>query len=139
MLPTQIEAASKQALVGEKIKSAKRKGLSERDAVLVSLRNKKVRPEKTKKGSATIASPSSEEKFPYGTRIHVDGDHAKSLGLHKAKAGQKISGKFKGHVTSVSKDHREGEAPTHRAEVQITHMSPVEPDSFDDPDGEDQD
>lgn len=137
-----------EAIDRENIKAHMRKGASEEQATkLVHLRNKKQSPKS--KMSEALKAPSHREDYPYGTRVTLEGEHAKKLGLHNAKAGQKVKLHAKGHVVSVSHDHRQGEKPSHRVEVQLTHMGQpgsdpdndgdVHSDSFDDVDGEAQD
>ena len=134
------------AIQNENEKSLKRKGLSERDAVLVSLKNKAKKSEGS--GVSAIQSAGSKEHYPYGTRVDVEGPHVKKLGLHKMSVGQKVHIMGKGHVTSVSKNDDMDGKPSHRVSIQMTHLAPMapkgfagkaNPDSMDDLDGEDQD
>ncbi len=144
-----------EAVDRENQKALMRKGMSEKDAVVHSMKNKK---SKSKKDGGAMAVQSRED-YPYGLRIHVDGEQAKKLGVHKAKAGHKVKLKAHAKVVSVSHDHRDGEKPSSRMELQITHMGmhhgDIEKgekpdneaaegesymhDNMSDPDGEDQD
>jgi hypothetical protein len=131
-----------EAIDRENQKAMMRKGMSEKDAVIHSMKNKVTKSSsnsKTHKNSPHEVL--SREEYPYGLRIHVDGDQAKKLGVHKAKAGHKVKLKAHAKVVSVSHNHRDGEEPSSRMELQITHMGMhgAEPDSMQDPDGEDQD
>lgn len=66
-------------IVGENVREAKKRGLSERDAVLVSMKNS---PKKEKKSK--LASPCcgpSDEAYPYGLRIDLNNDSLEKLGI----------------------------------------------------------
>ncbi len=70
--------------MGENVREGKRKGLSERDAVLTSMRMAK----KPKMEEMSSPSPVQEEQYPYGLKVNLEHDDMKKLGIKKLpKAG----------------------------------------------------
>lgn len=109
-------------VVGENVRAMKHKGLSERDAVLVSM---KTTPMKKSKKKGAVAMPSNpHDDFPYGTRLELDHETLKKLGhTSLPKVGDKFHLRAKAKVTSASEHSHEGDEGSRRSvSLQITHM-----------------
>lgn len=107
----------------EKIRMMRAKGMSEKDAVMASM--KRAPEKKGKKGNGSdLASPvSSREDYPYGLRIELDHEGMKKLGMHKMpRVGEKHRIVAHAKVTSSSEHSYEGEGKRRSASLQITHM-----------------
>jgi len=74
---------SAKGVVSENVREARNKGLSERDAVLTSMKQSK----KTAKRDM-MPSPSKGEEYPYGLKVHLEHDDLHKLRINKLpKAG----------------------------------------------------
>ncbi|MDY7001249.1 MAG: hypothetical protein SVS15_05650 [Thermodesulfobacteriota bacterium] len=65
--------------------------------------------------------PDGGDKYPYGTRLNFNTDEVKKLGVDvsKIKAGEEVTGKFKGKVIGVRQSERESGDKEQSFEVQI--------------------
>lgn len=108
------------AMVAENMRAMKHRGMSEKDAVMASMKRSKQAKGKANKGMT--ASPMPEEDYPYSTRMDLDGEMMDKLGLKKLKHGQKVQIHAKGHVHSTSEDTGSNGKTNRRATVQMTHM-----------------
>jgi hypothetical protein len=108
-------------VVGENIRAMKAKGMSERDAVMASMKNS---PKKAEKSSKVSMPSSPHEDYPYGLRLELDHDTLKKLGHDSLpKVGTKMSLHAKARVKSASENSSEGEdSPRRSVSLQITHM-----------------
>lgn len=132
----EVAGKVRQAKQMENQKGFQRQGMSERDAVLHSMKQSK-----QEQKAETEPVKTSRDEYPYGMRVHVEGPHVKKLGLHTAKVGDHVKLHAKAKVMLISQSQHDGEEPSHRAELQITHMGVhgTNPDSSEDLDGEEQD
>jgi uncharacterized protein YoaH (UPF0181 family) len=109
------------AVVGENQRTLMAKGMSEKRAIMVSMKRSKAVKSKESK---VMAAPSSPEDYPYGLRVELDHDGMNKLGMKKMpKVGSKV--KFHAHATvkSASESTHEGDSkPNRSASLQITHM-----------------
>jgi hypothetical protein len=104
--------------MGENVREAKKKGLSERDAVLVSMKNSK----KDKK-SSNIAESSSHGDYPYSSRLDLDHEMLEKLGIDKMpKHGAPVTIHAKGKVHRTSEDTNSDGKTRRSMTVQMTHM-----------------
>ncbi len=111
---------SGKAAMGENVREAKRKGMSERDAVLVSMKRSK-KADKAK--MADMPSTSSGEQYPYGLRIDLGHEEMKKLGMKKLpKAG--AMHKFTAHakVTRAEESSSEEGGKRRGMNLQIMKM-----------------
>lgn len=118
--PANLLKGPSSTLVGENTKAFKNAGMNERDATMASLKRTKTE-KKTRDGGSPVKS--SEEDFPYGTRLELDHETMGKLGMTKLPAvGKKLHIQGHGHITSASEHTREGETPRRSASLQLTHM-----------------
>lgn len=110
---------NEKGIMGENVREAKRSGLSEREAVMVSMKNSK----KDKKSSNLAEPSSSHEDYPYSSRLDLDHEMLEKLGLDKMpKHGTPVTIHAKGKVHRTSEDTN-SEGKTRRSmTVQMTHM-----------------
>lgn len=117
--PSLLRGQSKD-VVAENVRTLKNSGVDERSAVMASLKRTKTE-KKTRDGGSPVKS--SEEDFPYGTRLELDHETMGKLGMTKLPAvGKKLHIQGHGHITSASEHTREGETPRRSASLQLTHM-----------------
>ncbi len=107
-------------VVGENVRELKSKGMSERDAVMASMKNS---PKKAKKGG-DVSPSSPREDYPYGTRLELDHETLTKLGhTSMPQVGDTFHLHAKAKVTSASEHSSEGEdGPRRSVSLQITHM-----------------
>lgn len=124
-------------IVGENVRELKNKGLSERDAVMASMKNS---PVKSKKGSDVAMPSNPHEDYPYGLRLELDHETLKKLGHDSLPSvGTKMTLHAKAHVKSASENSNEDDRePRRSVSLQITHMTTggSDEDDIDDTDGE---
>lgn len=73
--------------------------------------------------SVTLASPSSHEKYPYGTELHLDHETMDKLGMKTPRVGDVHHVHAHAHVTSISENHRDGGKKERRVTLQLRKMS----------------
>lgn len=111
---------SGKAAMGENVREAKRKGLSERDAVLVSMKRSQ-KADKEAMGGPSLSSKG--ENYPYGLRIDLGHEEMKKLGMKKLpKAG--AMHKFTAHakVTRAQESISEESGKRRSMNLQIMKM-----------------
>jgi hypothetical protein len=108
-------------IVGENIRTMKAKGMSERDAVMASMKSS---PKNAKKSSEVSPPSPMNEDYPYGLRLELDHDTLKKLGHDSLpQVGTKMALHAKARVKSASENSSEGEdSPRRSVSLQITHM-----------------
>lgn len=108
--------------VGENVRELKNKGLSERDAVLVSMKNSK---KKSKKDNSICCGPSdSGEAFPYGLRVDLNNDSLDKLGIDALpKSGKVMKMVAEVKVESTSERQERDGTANRSVGLQITKMS----------------
>lgn len=109
----------------EDVRSLRRSGMSERDAILTSV--KRTKTERKKMDKVMQASPSNHEDYPYGLRIELDEETLKKLGVEDLpEAGETFCLEAEVKVSSSSEhtSSYDGEdTKTHRSvSLQITKM-----------------
>lgn len=105
--------------MGENVREAKRSGLSEREAVMVSMKNSK----KDKKSSNIAEAPSSAENYPYSSRIDLDHEMLAKLGIDKMpKHGAPMTVHAKAKVHRTSEDTNSDGKTRRSMTLQMTHM-----------------
>lgn len=111
---------SDKGVVSENMREAKKMGMSERDAVLVSMKNSK----KEMKANKNMTSPSSpHEDYPYNTRMDFDHEMLDKLGMKKLpEHGAEISLRARGKVHRTSEETDEKGKMRRRMTVQLTHI-----------------
>jgi len=116
------------AVVAENVREMKRKGLSERDATLVSLKRSK---QESEDDGPKLGSTKSHDSYPYGTEMHLEHATLKKLGVSKLPAiGKNLRLHVKAKVTRVSDSADEG-GSNRSVHLQVTHMSRMGDDSGD--------
>lgn len=108
----------------ERIRMMRSKGMSEKDAVMASMKRAPEKKSKKSKDGGTLSAPSnSREDYPYGLRIELDHEGMKKLGMHKMPTvGEKHHIVAHAKVTSSSEHSYDGEPKRRSVSMQITHM-----------------
>lgn len=107
------------AVTAENARTLKAGGLSERDAVLTSLKRAKT----SKAKDTAAASLSSHEDYPYGTRLDLGHEELTKLGLTGVPAvGKKFALQGHAHVHSSSQREDGDGTSSRNISLQITHM-----------------
>lgn len=115
-----IRGSSKH-VVKENERSLRNKGLSERDAVMASLKRSKA-DKKRESNKYRLSSPSSED-YPYGTRIELDNDSLDKLGIDDMPdVGKKMRIHAVAHVLSTSESTHDGKKAHRSMSLQIRKM-----------------
>lgn len=112
----------------EEVRGYKNAGLSEREAVLKSL--KRTKADKKRQKKAMTVGPYSGEDYPYGTRLDLDEDSLKKLGIKELpEAGDELCVTAHATVTrseeSTSSDGRGSKTRRYLC-LQITKMALTE-------------
>lgn len=106
-------------IMGENVREGKRNGLSERDAVMVSMKNSK----KDSKSKVSDIGPASNEDYPYSSRLDLDHEMLGKLGIDKMpKHGAPVTIQAKGKVHRTSEDTNSDGKTRRSMTVQMTHM-----------------
>lgn len=109
-------------VVGENVRELKNQGLSETEAVLVSMKQSK----KEKKASEPCCGTSSSEDYPYGLRLDLNDETLEKLGIDDLPAvGDDLDLDAEVQVRSVSENQYEGEDRRRSVTLQITKMKLV--------------
>ena len=74
------------------------------------------------------------EKYPWGTRLHLDAETVEKLGLQDCEAGEEVEVAGMAVVRSVSVHQREGGSKQYSVDLQMTDMA-AQKLSGPDPDG----
>lgn len=110
-------------IAGENVRELKKKGMSEREAVMTHMKHER---KESKKDKSAVVSPSRGEDYPYGMRISLDHDSLEKLGMHEGampSVGDEMHIHAKTKVQRTSEDQHEGDSKKKRhIELQITHM-----------------
>jgi hypothetical protein len=108
------------AVMAENVREMKHKGMSEREAVMVSLKNKHSKKSKEEK----LEGPSApRDDYPYSTRMDMDHEMLEKLGVSELpKHGSPVALHAKGKVHSTSEDTGSDGKKRRRMTVQLTHM-----------------
>ena len=109
----------------EDVRKLRNKGYSERDAILKSIKRSK--KDKKKMDKMMKASPSMSEDYSYGTRIELDEETLKKLGIKDLPdAGETLMLSAEAKVISASEhtsSYSGEKKKTHRSvSLQITKM-----------------
>ena len=105
-------------MTAERIRMAKAGGMSEKDAVLVSLK-RTAKEKKANQLGASISSP--REDYPYSTRLDLDKDTMDKLNMSTPGVGDEVSVTAKGKVIRVSESSDE-DSNSKSCCIQLTHM-----------------
>ena len=103
--------------------NARRKGMSEADATLISMKRS---PTKKKKNENLLCSPcESSEKYPYGLQIRLENESLEKLGIDKLpSAGKTMTLTAEVEVSGSNMHERLGDkTPSMSLELQITKLS----------------
>lgn len=107
-----------------KMNALMRKGMSEAQAAMVSL--KKTKAEKKADSPSVMSGPYEGEDYPYGTRLELNEDQLDKLDL-ELKSGAKVHIMAEGKVISVSESSSstDGKKSKDRcnATIQITKLA----------------
>ncbi len=119
-------------IMGENVRELKNKGLSERDAVMASMKSEK----KVGKGELNPSPVGVADEYPYGTRLELDQETLGKLGhTSLPQVGDTFHLRAKARVTSASEHSNEGEdSPRRSVSLQITHMGSQAADDTDEDD-----
>ena len=80
-------------------------------------------PSEKKGENKAMAEPYKGPDYPYGTRIHLDHESLKKVGMTDLpEIGHEVEIRAKAHVSSASAEKREGEEERRHLELQITHL-----------------
>lgn len=106
----------------ENIRTLKHQGLSERDAVLTSMKRTK---KDTKKSSKSMCGPcDTSDAYPYGLEVRLEDESLTKLDIDTLpKAGTKMTLTAEVEVSGSSSSARVGEEPRRSLTLQITKMS----------------
>jgi hypothetical protein len=125
MLPGKDKAS-----MHENVRELKHKGLSEKDAVMASMKHANVKRNK----SSDVLATSPEDDFPYGLRVELDHESMGKLGMHKGRmphVGKMVHIKAKAKVHRTSENSDEHGKQQRNMTLQITHMKLGHDDSND--------
>lgn len=108
------------AVEHENTREMKHRGMTEKQAVMASLkRSKKANDAEAKQ----MSSPSSRDQYSYNSRMELDHDMLEKLGLTQLpKVGDKVKLHAKAHVTSVSEHAHERDGKRRSVSLQMTHL-----------------
>lgn len=119
----------------ERVKALQNQGMSERDAILVSMKKSKAEKKKDM-GGATMQS--GGEDYPYGLSISLDADTIEKLGLgNDLKVGDIVELRAKAKVQRMSQSSSEG-YESRDLSLQITDLCVEDADDQHDEDDEDE-
>lgn len=106
-------------VVAENIREMKQSGMSERQAVLASMKRTK-----TEAKNQVLSSPSGpSEDYPYGLCLSLEDETLEKLGMDELpKVGKPVKIVAEGKVESVSQNSSERGQNHRSARVQITKM-----------------
>lgn len=84
---------------------------------------KRTKADKKKASESNKIGSIDGDDYPYGTRVSLGPDELDKLGTTTLPGvGTEVHVHARGHVTSVSEDHREGGKKHRRVEIQLKHM-----------------
>lgn len=111
------------AVIAENIREGKNKGLSERDAVLVSMKKSKSEVKKEKSGGCCSPLGYDSDAYPYGLRLDLSDESLDKLGLDDLpKVGKTVKIVAQAEVQSAS-ESTSSSGKSHRSVgLQITKM-----------------
>lgn len=102
----------------EQIRMLKSKGMSEKDAVMASMKRSKSKGE-----SDSPKVSSTHDNYPYGLHLNLEHESMKKLALKDMpKAGSTVHVHAKAKVTHTETRTSDGGEPRHSVGLQITHM-----------------
>ena len=102
----------------ENMKILKRKGLSERQAAMVSMKR-----DRKEKKEAEVAPSKNYDDYPYGLSMSLEHDSLNKLGIKKLpKVGKKVKLRLHAKVTRVSDSQSEDGRQDRSVHLQVTHM-----------------
>lgn len=78
-----------------------------------------------KKNNDSPELVSSDEEYPYGTRIDLNDEHVALLGVDKCDVGDEVMVYAKAKITSKSQHERNKGTDTKHVELQITDMQVI--------------
>ena len=111
---------SSKGIVGENVRALKHRGLSEQEAILVSMKNTK--KDKKKSSMMSPCSGSSSEDYPYGLRLILNNESLDKLDMDDMPTvGDTFDVTAKAEVTSTSENSSDGER-RRSMDLQITKM-----------------
>lgn len=109
-------------IVAENVRTAKAAGMSERDAVLVSMKRTKTEAKKRDSGLCSPCEPS--EQYPYGLTVRLENDSLDKLGIEELPGvGDTMKLVAEVTVESASQSSRLNGEPRRDISLQITKMS----------------
>lgn len=126
----------KDYMAAEKVKNLQAQGYSERDAILVSMKNTK--KEQKKSSGAMVSSDSNGDPHPYGLTLSLEDDSLTKLGIDTLpKVGATVEVRGRAKVESVSQNESGTSGVSRSVRLQITDMC-LE-DANEDSEGDDED
>jgi hypothetical protein len=107
----------------EEARELQSKGMSERDAILTSMKRTKKDVKKAKTGS--LCGPcDTSDAYPYGLEVRLEEESLDKLGIEEMpKAGTKMTLTAEVEVSGSSSSARMGENPRRSLTLQITKMA----------------
>lgn len=109
-------------VVGENVREAKKAGMSERDAVLVSMKKSKVEVKKESMGGCCSPSYDSDA-YPYGLRLDLNNDSLDKLKMDDLpKVGKTVKITAEASVERVEESTSSKGVPRRSVALQITKM-----------------
>lgn len=106
----------------EEARELQSKGMSERDAILTSMKRTK---KDTKKSKGNLCEPcSTSDAYPYGLEVRLEDESLNKLDIEELpKAGTKMTLTAEVEVSGSSSSARMGEDPRRSLTLQITKMA----------------
>ena len=107
-----------------RIDELKKKGYSERDAVIKGMASMKKAHKDSEGMGASVAPASPDEEYPYGLRLRLENEELEKLGLSELpEVGKRCKIMAEGVVESVSSNESKGSDGNRKSvEIQVTGM-----------------
>lgn len=113
---------SEKGAVGENVRELKKKGLSEREAVLVSMKNTPKKKDSKNKLSEPCCEP-GDDAYPYGLRLDLNNDSLEKLGIDELPdSGETLKLVAEVKVESTSERSERNGDKNRSVGLQITKM-----------------
>lgn len=109
----------------ERIRALTNSGMSEREAIMTSMRRPKKTTKKSKKDAMSLCEPcDSSDAYPYGLEVRLENESLDKLKIEDLpKAGTKMTLTAEVEVSGSSQTERQGKEPRRNLTLQITKMS----------------
>jgi len=121
----------------DRVSALRNTGLSERDAILVSMKRTKKELKKDSSPEACCSPGGERDPYPYGLEISLEDEGLTKLGITELpKVGDIVKLLANAKVESVSQNERVGQSPSRTVRLQITDLCLHDSDEADEDDEE---